>query len=84
MDDPFEIFHQWFQMARELQTKGVRYWDQVHLATCDSHGWPSARIVLLKAYDQRGFVFYTNYGSRKSQELLVNPKAALCFYWEQL
>ena len=54
------------------------------LATCDKNGNPSARIVLLKGYDERGFVFYTNYGSRKSQELKSNPKAALCFHWEPL
>lgn len=51
------------------------------LATADSEGQPSARVVLLKGYDERGFVFFTNYGSRKAHELLVNPRAALVFYW---
>ena len=51
------------------------------LATTDRQGRPSARIVLLKDVDQRGFVFYTNYGSRKGQELAENPQAALDFYW---
>ena len=51
------------------------------LATADREGRPSARIVLLKGYDERGFVFFTNYGSRKACELLVNPRAALVFYW---
>ncbi|HVR09612.1 MAG TPA: pyridoxamine 5'-phosphate oxidase [Thermoanaerobaculia bacterium] len=51
------------------------------LATADREGRPSARIVLLKGYDERGFVFFTNYGSRKACELLVNPHAALVFYW---
>ena len=51
------------------------------LATVDREGRPSARIVLLKGYDERGFVFFTNYASRKAQELLVNPHAALVFYW---
>jgi pyridoxamine 5'-phosphate oxidase len=51
------------------------------LATADKQGRPSARVVLLKGVDQRGFVFYTNYESRKSQELAENPHAALVFYW---
>jgi pyridoxamine 5'-phosphate oxidase len=51
------------------------------LATVDEHGNPSARIVLLKGLDQRGFIFYTNYNSRKGRELETNPKAALVFYW---
>jgi pyridoxamine 5'-phosphate oxidase len=51
------------------------------LATADKEGRPSARVVLLKGVDERGFVFYTNYGSRKAQELTENPQAALVFYW---
>ncbi len=51
------------------------------LATADKQGRPSARVVLLKGVDQRGFVFFTNYGSRKGQELMENPHAALVFYW---
>lgn len=54
------------------------------LATVDSKGQPSARIVLLKAFDERGFVFYTNLDSRKSREMKQNSKAALCFYWMPL
>jgi pyridoxamine 5'-phosphate oxidase len=53
------------------------------LATADQQGRPSARIVLLKGVDQRGFVFYTNYDSRKGQELAENPQAALVFYWPE-
>jgi pyridoxamine 5'-phosphate oxidase len=51
------------------------------LATVDAEGRPSNRIVLLKAFDQRGFVFYTNYEGRKGRELLANPHCALCFHW---
>ena len=51
------------------------------LGTVDDRGQPSVRIVLLKAFDERGFVFYTNYEGRKGRQLLSNPKAALCFYW---
>ncbi len=54
------------------------------LATATQDGVPSARIVLLKAYDARGFVFYTNFDSRKGQEMAENPYAALVFYWSQL
>lgn len=54
------------------------------LATCDLEGRPSARIVLVKGVDQRGFVFFTNYESRKGRELEQNPWAALCFYWPSL
>ena len=53
-------------------------------ATCDAHGRPSARTVLLKAYDARGFVFYTNYDSRKGEQLAANPQAALLFHWKTL
>jgi len=54
------------------------------LATCDPGGRPSARIVLVRGVDARGFVFHTNYDSRKGRELLQNPHAALCFYWPTL
>ena len=54
------------------------------LATTDSEGQPSARIVLLKSFDDRGFVFYTNYNSRKGRDLADNPRACLLFYWSPL
>jgi len=54
------------------------------LATADKEGRPSSRVVLLKGLDERGFMFYTNYDSRKSQELTENPRAALVFYWSDL
>lgn len=56
----------------------------VVLATTDAHGQPSARLVLLRGVDQRGFVFYTNYNSRKGHELDENPRAAICVYWPTL
>jgi pyridoxamine 5'-phosphate oxidase len=56
----------------------------VTLATADAQGRPSARMVLLRGADERGFVFHTNYNSRKGQELDANPHAALCFYWPTL
>ena len=54
------------------------------LGTIEKGGQPSVRVVLLKAFDERGFVFYTNYEGRKGRELLAHPKAALCFYWAPL
>src|SRR5688500_13141156 len=54
------------------------------LATADRSGRPSARIVLIREVDQRGFVFFTNYGSRKARELTENPRAALCQHWPTL
>ena len=54
------------------------------LATVDGAGWPSSRTVLLKAVDKRGFIFFTNYDSRKGRELEANPNAALTFYWREL
>jgi pyridoxamine 5'-phosphate oxidase len=56
----------------------------VVLATADANGQPSARLVLLRGADARGFVFFTNYNSRKGRELTDNPQAALCFYWASL
>ena len=54
------------------------------LATADKNGKPSARVVLLKGLDERGFIFFTNYDSRKGRELAENPNAALVFYWQEL
>ncbi|MDF2367613.1 pyridoxamine 5'-phosphate oxidase, partial [Sneathiella sp.] len=54
------------------------------LATADTEGYPSVRMVLLKGVDERGFVFYTNFGSQKGRELLANPRAGLCFHWKSL
>jgi pyridoxamine 5'-phosphate oxidase len=79
--DPIELFEAWFEAARE---SGILLPDAVALATATPDGAPSARMVLLKSVDTRGFVFYTNYGSRKARELDANPRAALCFHWAVL
>ena len=70
-------------LAKALKT-GLNEPTAMTLATADSKGWPSARVVLLKEVDARGFVFYTNLESRKGQQLGVNPRAALCFFWDTL
>ncbi len=79
--DPITQFDQWFAEATTAQ---VREANGMTLATATSQGIPSARVVLLKEFDQRGFVFFTNYRSRKGGELLENPHAALVFWWSEL
>ncbi|MEM9819715.1 MAG: pyridoxamine 5'-phosphate oxidase [Bacteroidota bacterium] len=79
--DPIDQFGRWFQEALDAQLQEA---NAMTLATSTATGVPSARIVLLKGFDANGFVFYTNYQSRKSQELIDNPKAALVFCWLDL
>lgn len=78
--NPLRQFERWFQ---ELPAKGLSEQDAISmtLATCGKDGQPAARIVLLKSFDDKGFVFYTNYESRKGSELAQNPRACLLFYW---
>lgn len=78
---PMEQFDAWFQ---EANRSGVAEPNAMTLATAGLDGAPSARIVLLKAFDDRGFTFHTNYNSRKGRELAANPRAALCFHWQPL
>lgn len=78
---PFEQFGQWFEQALE---QNVPEPTTMTLATADAQGRPSARIVLLKGFDEAGFVFYTNYNSRKGQDLAVQPWASLNFFWQPL
>jgi len=79
--NPFKQFHTWFNQAL---VAGLPEPNAMTLATANSEGQPSARIVLLKDYDEQGFVFYTNYQSHKGQQLLENPWGALVFWWAQL
>ena len=74
-------FRQWLTEAERAELNDP---NAMSLATVDPEGLPSVRIVLLKAFDERGFVFYTNLGSQKARELAVNPQAALCFHWKSL
>jgi len=80
-ENPFLQFEDWFQEAINAELKEP---NAMTLATVSSEGFPSARIVLLKGFDENGFVFYTNYESRKGKELLKNNKAALVFHWAEL
>ncbi len=79
--DPIALFQSWYKQAERSEPSLP---NAVSLATADKNGVPSARMVLLKAVDERGFVFYTNFESRKGLELRANPRAALCFYWKSL
>ncbi|HUR95107.1 MAG TPA: pyridoxamine 5'-phosphate oxidase [Gemmatimonadales bacterium] len=79
--DPFVEFARWFAEAQEAQVPEP---NAMTLATATAEGAPSARIVLLKAFDERGFVFFTDYRSRKGAELETNPRAALVFWWGEL
>ena len=79
--DPQRQFAAWFADAARA---GVREPEAMAVATSSPAGAPSVRMVLLKSYDARGFVFYTNYESRKGLELAENPRAALLFYWDPL
>ena len=79
--DPIQQFAQWFE---EAQAAGYLESNAMMLATATPDGEPSARIVLLKGFDERGFVFYSNYESPKGRDLARNPRAALTFYWPSL
>jgi pyridoxamine 5'-phosphate oxidase len=77
MTDPIELFRQVFTRASDTCAEP----DAMVLSTVDADGQPSGRVVLLKAFDERGFVFYTNLSSRKARALDADPRASLCFYW---
>jgi len=78
---PLPLFKQWFEDANN---SGILLPEAMSVSSCSTDGQPSSRMVLLKDFDEQGFVFYTNYGSRKSQELTENSKVALLFHWNVL
>jgi len=79
--EPFALFAEWFAAARASEPPEA---EAMSLATATRDGRPSSRIVLLRGSDERGFVFFTNFDSRKGEELFANPHAALCFHWKSL
>lgn len=79
--NPHALFDAWYAEARAGEPNDS---NAMALATADAEGRPSVRMVLLKGHDTRGFVFYTNFESRKADELLANPNAALLFHWKSL
>ncbi len=80
-DEPIALFREWLQDAHEHELNDPT---ALALATVDPDGMPDVRMVLLKDVDERGFTFYTNFESRKGDELQATPKAALCFHWKSL
>jgi pyridoxamine 5'-phosphate oxidase len=80
-DEPLRLFAAWFEDAKKAEPNDP---EAMALATVDADGLPDVRMVLLKSFDERGFVFYTNDGSRKGRELAANAKAGLAFYWKSL
>jgi pyridoxamine 5'-phosphate oxidase len=80
-ENPHTLFEEWLS---EAEANEINDPTAMALATADSEGQPSVRMVLLKGYDERGFVFYTNLGSRKSSEITENPNVALLFHWKSL
>jgi len=83
--DPYEQFARWFADALRATAGGtITEPNAMVVATADPDGAPSARTVLLKGFDERGFVFFTNYGSRKGRELAANPRASLLFPWHPI
>jgi pyridoxamine 5'-phosphate oxidase len=79
--DPFRQFDAWFEAAKAA---GISEPEAAAVATASADGMPSVRMVLVKETGEAGFVFYTNYGSRKGRELAANPRAALLFHWKPL
>ncbi len=79
--NPFKQFEIWFEEAKKI---GLKDPNAMNVASATKSGIPSSRMVLLKAYSEKGFIFYTNYTSRKSGEILDNPIVALNFFWDAL
>jgi len=79
--DPIKQFEKWWGEAIRSQGEEI---NAMTLATCNSKGYPSARIVLLKGFSEEGFIFFTNYESKKGIELQQNPHACLVFFWKEL
>ena len=81
LDNPFNLFEEWFGEAKKSETNDP---NALALATVNKLGIPSVRMVLLKGYSAKGFVFYTNLNSRKSKDIKINPNASMCFHWKSL
>ena len=81
LEDPIQLFHKWMEEAKKTEPNDP---NAVSLATSNKNNIPSVRMVLLKDFNQNGFVFYTNLNSKKGNELKENPNAAMCFHWKSL
>ena len=81
LDNPFQLFEKWFEEAKR---KEINDPNALALGTASKAGVPSVRMVLLKGYDENGFIFYTNLKSQKGNEIKENPNASMCFHWKSL
>ena len=81
LDNPIDLFEDWFNEAKKTEINDP---NALALATVGKNGIPSVRMVLLKDFNEKGFVFYTNLNSRKSNEIKSNPNTAMCFHWKSL
>ena len=81
LENPIELFNEWFNEAKKTEINDP---NALALATSSKDGTPSVRIVLLKGFNQNGFVIYTNLDSKKSIDIKSNPNAAMCFHWKSL
>ena len=81
LKNPLDLFEEWFNEAKKTE---INDHNAVALATSNKKGIPSVRMVLLKSFDENGFVFYTNLDSKKSKDIKENPSASMCFHWKSL
>ena len=81
LDNPFKLFEEWFNKAKKTEINDP---NALALGTSDKEGNSSVRMVLLKGFDKKGFVFYTNLNSKKSDDIKANPNASMCFHWKSL
>ena len=81
LDNPIDLFADWFNEAKKTEINDP---NALALATVGKNGIPSVRMVLLKDFNEKGFIFYTNLNSRKSNEIKSNPNASMCFHWKSL
>ena len=80
-ENPFDLFAQWLKLAEESEPNDP---SAMSLASVDGDGLPNVRMVLMRRFDERGIVFFTNFESQKGEEMLENQKAAACFHWKSL
>ena len=81
LDNPFKLFEEWFDEAKKTEINDP---NALALGTSDKEGNSSVRMVLLKGFNEKGFIFYTNLNSKKSEDIKVNPNASMCFHWKSL
>ncbi len=81
LENPIDLFVEWFNEAKKSEINDP---NALSFATSDKNGIPSVRMVLLKDFSEKGFVIYTNLGSKKSMDIKINPNAAMCFHWKSI